>query len=77
MKHVLKIEDQHYENIRLGRKTFEVRFNDRDYQVGDELQFTDVAVTHTRPATYKVVYVHGSGYGMKSCFVVLGIERKE
>ena len=33
--HDLKIEERYLEEVIAGRKTFEIRFNDRDYQVGD------------------------------------------
>lgn len=39
MKHKLKIEERYYERLCSGEKTCEVRFDDRDYQVGDILEF--------------------------------------
>jgi len=35
--HDLKIYPEYWEDIATGKKTFEVRKNDRDYQVGDLL----------------------------------------
>ena len=35
--HELKIEDKHFLKVALGKKTAEVRKNDRDYKVGDIL----------------------------------------
>lgn len=35
VKHDLKISPKYYEEIRHGHKKFELRKNDRDYQVGD------------------------------------------
>ncbi|EKE9396609.1 DUF3850 domain-containing protein, partial [Listeria monocytogenes] len=35
--HELKILPEYYEDIVAGRKTFEIRKNDRDFQVGDYL----------------------------------------
>ena len=32
--HYLKIKDEHYKDIERGSKTFELRKNDRDFQVG-------------------------------------------
>jgi len=37
--HDLKIYPEYWEDIVTGKKTFEVRKNDRDYQVGDLLLF--------------------------------------
>lgn len=39
--HELKIERCYLENILNGRKKAEIRLNDRDYQVGDMLQFNN------------------------------------
>ena len=36
--HDLKIYPQYFEDVRSGRKTFEIRKNDRNYKVGDLLQ---------------------------------------
>lgn len=33
--HHIKIERAHYDNVLSGRKTFEIRRNDRGYQAGD------------------------------------------
>ena len=39
--HNLKIEEEYLNAIKNGSKTFEIRYNDRDYQVGDILVFED------------------------------------
>lgn len=39
--HELKIKKEYYKEVALGHKTFELRKNDRDYQVGDLIKFTD------------------------------------
>ena len=35
--HYLKIEPQYYKEVFLGHKTFEIRKNDRDFKVGDDV----------------------------------------
>lgn len=40
--HELKIEHEYLIDVSLGRKTFELRKNDRDYQVGDLIRFIDI-----------------------------------
>lgn len=35
--HELKVLPEYFEAIVDGRKTFEIRYNDRNYQVGDRL----------------------------------------
>lgn len=37
MVHKLKIETQYFKQVISGEKTFEIRFNDRYYVVGDHL----------------------------------------
>ena len=39
--HHLKIEEKYLNAIKNGSKTFEIRYNDRGYQVGDILVFED------------------------------------
>ena len=42
MKHIyLKILPEYYEAVKCGDKTFEVRLNDRDYQVNDVLHLQE------------------------------------
>ena len=38
--HKIKIKPEYYALLDVGIKTFELRENDRDYQVGDSIQFT-------------------------------------
>ena len=40
--HELKIKEEYLEDIKSGKKTFELRKNDRDYQVGDLIHFVEV-----------------------------------
>ena len=40
--HELKIKHEYLEDVSLGIKTFELRKNDRDYQVGDLIHFIDI-----------------------------------
>lgn len=37
MIHKLKIETQYFKQVISGEKTFEIRFNDRNYTAGDSL----------------------------------------
>lgn len=77
MIHQVKIYMEYYEHIKEGKKKFEVRLNDRDYQVGDELLFQNTRRDNGYETTdylrYLITYVH-HGYGMQDNFVVLGIE---
>ncbi len=40
MRHEIKIAEPYYEAVREGRKTFEVRHNDRGYNAGDTVLMT-------------------------------------
>lgn len=75
--HDLKIKDKYYDRIMTGQKDFEVRFNDRDYQVGDILSLLPIAeddeVFECSPIIAKIKYIH-SGLGMVEGYVVLGLD---
>lgn len=81
MIHVVKIQKKYADRIIDATKTFEVRYNDRDYQVGDYLHFKvltetgyGIDTTHMlNDSEWRIVYVH-SGLGMEKGYVVLGIE---
>lgn len=81
MKHELKIQHKWLTRIVTGEKHFEVRFNDRDFQVGDMVKFLPLhdekrginAYDFKSPIPcYKITYIH-SGLGMAEGYVVLGI----
>lgn len=76
MKHQLKIQNQYYEDVSMGRKDFEVRYNDRDYKKGDEIRFTDITGLQKRQGTWRVKHIH-SGLGLADGYVVLGLVRVE
>lgn len=73
MTHKLKIEPNYLENLLLGNKKAEVRFNDRDYQCGDVLEFYNYerGVIH-----FQITHIH-SGLGLKEGFVVLSLRSLE
>lgn len=76
MIHELKTDPEFFDAILDGRKTFEVRLNDRGYQVGDVLilkeydraaaRFSGISVE--RRVVYMTSEFQGDGY------VVLGIK---
>ena len=45
--HELKILHEYLVDITIGTKTFELRKNDRDYQVGDLIRFIDIGEDDT------------------------------
>lgn len=58
MKHELKIEPAYIDAVLGGRKTFEIRFNDRGYQAGDTVLMTETEYPR-RMVQAKIGYVTG------------------
>lgn len=86
MEHDLKTDPQQWEDIAAGRKTFEVRKDDRGYAVGDVLslgktRFTAAEMAEGRPLEYtgqwlRVGVQHllrGPAYGIPDGYVVMSI----
>lgn len=76
MTHELKTINPFFEQVWRGNKTFEVRKNDRDFQVGDELllkEYFQETDTYGRALEILVSYVlYGGQYGIEEGFCVLG-----
>ena len=87
--HELKIKHEYLIEVDRGRKTFELRKNDRDYQVGDLIHFIDIKdeekVFNTwgvepsidKDALYKITYVLKDvpEYGLDKDYCILGIKK--
>ena len=85
MLHKIKIQESYADAIVEGRKTFEVRLNDRGYNAGDFVQFQVVEqrlsvlcnTTHKlNNMQFVITYVY-SGKGLDSGYVVFGIKPVE
>lgn len=84
-EHVLKTDPAVFQDVLDGKKTFEIRFNDRGYQVGDlivlkETKFTGQQMREGSPLIYtgremqkQISYIL-SGYGLQDGWVILGIQ---
>lgn len=77
--HELKICPEFLSPIEDGRKTFEVRYNDRNYEIGDTLELREYDERSEqygeRVLTAKVLYVlEGGRYGVKEGYCAMGIE---
>ena len=79
MKHSLKIEEQYLDNLIDGKKKVEIRVNDRDYQVGDTLDFSGSAELYGydefrfKKCLFRVTHIH-SGMGMEKGWVAMSVE---
>lgn len=80
MLHRLKIMEDYANSICCGDKTFEVRYNDRNYQKGDYIEFSPVSrdgiriIHNIEEIMFEITNVH-SGLGMADGYVVLAIKR--
>ena len=79
----LKTDPQVFTETLAGRKSFEIRFNDRDYKVGDilllkETRFSgyqmsrgELLVFTGRECFVEVTHVMAGGYGLAEGWVVM------
>lgn len=80
INHVLKIQSKYFYSILTGDKTFEVRKLDRDYKIGDVIQFNVIqqdGTTETPPYLYRIRYIltHDDfPDGIKEGYGILGID---
>ena len=79
MIHELKTWNEHFEEVFMGHKTFEIRKNDRDFKKGDTLilkEWDNLRETFTgRKLARTVTYVfEGGSFGLKKGFVVMAIQ---
>lgn len=76
--HDLKIQPKYFMDIESGVKSFEIRFNDRDFAVGDILilkEYLNGEYTG-RSLWREVCYVIGDPEYCKEGFVVLGLKER-
>ena len=83
--HRLKVFIKYADAIMSGAKTFEIRKNDRDYEVGDKIVFDVVtnegyavgsAARHPlNGATYRIDYILDGFEGLAQKYVALAISK--
>ena len=76
--HYLKIKPEYYKDVECCLKTFELRKNDRDFQVGDILmliKLEDKGNETDKVIKKKVKYILKDcpQYGLKEGYAILGI----
>lgn len=83
--HELKTDPDVFNASWLGKRNYEIRYNDRDYQVGDtlilrETRFSGVEMQNGRPLIYtgremdRIVTHILEGYGLDDGWVILSVE---
>ena len=81
--HELKIKKCYYEDILSYKKEFEIRKDDRDFEVDDLIHFSVIepfvyeeVLTSTKQL-YKIKYIlrNCEDYGLKKGYCILGISR--
>jgi DUF971 family protein len=60
MRHELKTWPEFYRAIQENKKTFELRYNDRNYQVGDELLLREFEPCHSCKGKGRVCVEHAN-----------------
>ncbi len=80
MQHNLKIKQCYLMHILDGTKTFEVRENDRDFQVGDTINFLpiidddyDVYENFNAIPKYLIKYILSDFHGLQKNFICMAI----
>ncbi len=81
MLHQIKIQEQYYNKIIEGQKTFEVRKNDRDYKINDLIQFVLVAndgtgsIIKVSDKIFKIGFIlYGGKFGIDKGYCVFSIK---
>lgn len=75
--HKLKIDPQYFESVILGEKQFEIRKNDRNFQVGDQLILKEWNKEGFTGRSYQSEITYITDYMQKNGYVVLGIRAVE
>ena len=74
MNHDIKILMNHYQRVKEGTKTFEIRKNDRYYQKGDTVVMFPILESHHNSLDYPVIKATvGDVYPICDDFVVFGL----
>ena len=78
--HVLKIYPEYYDDVANGIKTFELRKNDRDYQIGDIVllnEYDSKTERYTgRICGFEIIYIYSGSIGLQPDYIILGIGKK-
>jgi len=83
MTHEIKLHETFAEAVLNGDKTFEVRFNDRGYRIGDYVKFIVLSdlnneiLDHPLNNNKYIITYLLSGWGIKDGYVIFSIKKVE
>ena len=80
MQHDLKCYPNYFEAVKDGTKNFECRYNDRDFQVGDQLRLMEYSEQTGYTGRYlekTISYVLTDFDGLADGYVILGLKEKK
>ncbi|EMF0190598.1 DUF3850 domain-containing protein [Enterococcus hirae] len=77
MIHELKILPEYFEAVTSGRKQFEIRENDRNFKIGDQLILREWSKNEYTGDSYKAEITYITDYAQRDGYVVLGIRNEE
>jgi ASC-1-like (ASCH) protein len=72
MNHILDIQDKYFNDIKTGIKTFEIRRNNKNYQVNDVLTLVNLKTNETLVKT--IIYVTDVSIYDLPNILILGIK---
>ena len=74
--HELKILPEYFKDVSLGKKTFELRKNDRDFQIGDKLILREWCGQYTGNQIERwigYIFFGDGNYGLAPGYCILGL----
>ena len=82
MIHEIKLNREFCEDVYNGAKQFEIRKNDRQYEVGDIIKFipwephSEASFKHPiKQNAYIIKYILRGGYGLKDGYIAMQIKK--
>ena len=72
MNHILDIQDKYFNDIKIGIKTFEIRRNNRSYQVNDTLTLVNLKTNEVIIKT--IIYINNASIYNLEHILILGIK---
>ena len=80
--HILKSKEEYFKEILRENQTFDLRKNDRDYQVGDLIHFVKTDGNEyiiCSQVVFRIIYIlkNVEQYGLDKDYCILGIKKLE